>query len=167
VALVWILVAAVPETEAQALDPVTAESVVEAGIQEVWDAYTTRNGILEWQIDNASEIEMRIGSTWRVSYDPDSNLDDETVIENEILAFDPPNMWAVRTIRAPGDFPFPNAILDAWTVLYLETVGEGQTRVTVKMFGFTDTEESREMRAFFEWGNQYELDQLAEHLASR
>jgi hypothetical protein len=110
---------------------------------------------------------MRIGARWRASYDPDSNLDDDTVIENEVLAFDPGRMWAVRTTRAPSDFPFPNAILDTWTVLYLEPAGEGQMRVTVRMFGFNDSEESVRMREFFEWGNQYELNQLAEHLVSR
>lgn len=153
--------------QSPAAAPLHAEIVVNAPVDEVWEAYTTRAGVLAWQVENTSPIELAVGATWRTSYDPASDLDDDTVIENEILAFDPGRMLAVRTIRAPSDFPFPNAIHDAWSVLYLEPVGDAQTRVTVRMFGYTDSEESQQMRAFFEWGNPYELNKLAEYFAAR
>ena len=152
--------------------PVISEAVVAAPIETVWRncrllvAMTTRDAIEAWMVANSSEYELAIGGSWRSSYDEASNLDDETVIHNEILAFDPGRMLAVRTVKAPADFPFPNAILDTWTVLYLETVDTGRTKVMTKMFGFDETQESREMREFFEWGNAYELEKLAEYLAT-
>ena len=148
-------------------EPLVAEGRVPAPIGQVWDAFTTREGVLDWQIANATDIELEIGATWRTSYDAESDLDDDTVIENEILAFDPLRMLAVRTTRPPANFPFPRAILDTWTVLYLEPVGDRETLVTIRMFGFTDSEESQEMRAFFEWGNQYEIERLAEYFAGQ
>lgn len=143
--------------------PVVAEAVVDAPVGAVWDAYTTRERLLAWNGVGNSDMDLRIGGLWRTSYDPASDLDDDTVIENEILAFDPGRMLATRTVKPPADFPFPNAVLETWAILYLEPMGDMRTRVTLRMFGFSDTEESREMRAFFEWGNQYELDQLAEY----
>lgn len=148
-------------------EPLVAEAIVGAPVEVIWDAFATREGFLAWHEIASSEIELRIGGIWRTSYDPESNLDDDSVIETEILAFDPGRMMATRTIRAPADFPFPNAILDTWTVLYFEPAGETKTRVMVRMFGFTDSEESREMRAFFDWGNPYELSQLVEYFAQR
>jgi uncharacterized protein YndB with AHSA1/START domain len=150
-------------------DPVVSELVVEAPSADVWAAYTDPETMRRWQVPRISDFEMRVGARWRSSYDAGASLadDDPTVIENEVLAFDPGRMLAVRTVRAPADFPFPNAILDTWTVLYLEPLGPSRTRVVTRMFGFTGDEDSREMRAFFERGNAYELGKLAEHVAGR
>lgn len=164
---VLFLLAVVPQQSGldNPIEPLVAEAIVDAPVDAVWNAFATREGFLAWHEIASGEIELQIGGIWRTSYDPASNLDDDTVIETEMLAFDPGRMMATRTIRAPADFPFPNAILDTWTVLYLEPVGAGETRVTVRMFGFTDGEESMEMRAFFDWGNPYELSQLVEYFA--
>ena len=145
--------------------PVVAQVIVDAPTGAVWDAWTTRDLLLAWNEIGNSAMDLKIGGSWRTSYDPDSNLDDDTVIESTILAFDPGRMLATRTVRAPADFPFPNAILETWAVLYLEPVSDTQTRITTRMFGFTQDEESQGMREFFEWGNQYELDKLAAYFA--
>ena len=149
---------------AAAADPVIAELVVEASSEAVWDAYTRHEDIEAWMVPSSSELKLGIGALWLTSYEQDSSLDNDTVITSEILAFDPGRMLAVRTIRPPADFPFPNAIVNTWSVLYIEPVDLEHTRVTVRMFGFGDDPESQEMRNFFEWGNAYELDKLAEYL---
>lgn len=147
--------------------PVVSEVVVPASTDAVWSAYTTREAIETWMVPNSSRYELVIGGEWRTSYDADSNLDDDTVVHNEILAFDPGRMLALRTVKPPADFPFPNAILATWSVLYLDRVDPEHTRVTMKMFGFDETPESQEMREFFEWGNAYELEKLAEYLSAQ
>lgn len=147
-------------------DPVVSEVVVDAPVQAVWDALTTRDGMEAWATASHSEIELALGEIWRSSYSANSKLDDDSVIETEVLAFDPPRMLAARTRKPPADFPFPNAILHTWYVTYLEPVGETRTRVIHRMFGFTDDEESQKMRAFFVRGNQYSLEQLATYLAN-
>jgi hypothetical protein len=83
------------------------------------------------------------------------------VIENTILAFDPHRMIAFQTTRAPEDFPFKKAMGRLWTVVYLEPVEERKTRVTVRMLGFGDDPESQAARAFFEKGNAFTVDALA------
>jgi uncharacterized protein YndB with AHSA1/START domain len=147
--------------------PVVTEAVIAAPAAKVWSAYTSGAELEKWAVGKSSEVELAIGAEWRTSYDKSSTLDDDTVIRNEVLAFDPERMLAVRTVEPPAGFPFPNAILDAWTVMYLDPVDAASTRVTVKMFGFSDADESQRMRAFFERGNAFELRKLAEYVGGR
>jgi len=169
VATVALLLAPGQAPPAPVTDAVVSEIVVDAPVEVVWDAYTDPESMRAWQVPRVSPFELRIGARWRTSYDASASLgdDDPTVIENEVLAFDPGRMLAVRTVKAPADFPFPSAILDVWMVLYLEPVDSSRTRVVTRMFGFTAGEESQAMRAFFERGNAYELGKLAEHLSGR
>jgi hypothetical protein len=37
-------------------------------------------------------------------------------------------MFAFRTVKFPKGFPFPNAILKAWTVVYFEPVATGRPK---------------------------------------
>ena len=149
---------------AEPAEPLVSEAVIDAPVRTVWNLFTTREGMESWAVAKAA-IDLRVGAIWRTSYAAGSTLDDETVIETEVLAFDPGRMLAARTTRPPAGFPFPNAINQTWYVIYLEPVGDARTRVVHKMFGFTEDEESRKMRAFFERGNAYELRQLAAHVA--
>ncbi len=147
------------------VEPLEAAVVFDAPIDVVWDAYTVRERMEEWQVGRTDGMTLEIGATFRTSYEATSNLDDDTVIESELLAFDPGRMFATRVLRAPTDFPFPNAILDTWSVVYLDSVDESRTRVTIRMFGFDDGEESVAMREFFAWGNPFEFEKLAEYLS--
>jgi hypothetical protein len=107
-----------------------------------------------------TEIDMRVGGSFRTSYSKTSSLDDDASIHHVILAFDPLKMFSMHTVKPPKNFPFPNAILKTWTVVYFEPQGDFKTKVTAHMLGFTDDEESQKMRAFFEAGNKTTLDAL-------
>jgi uncharacterized protein YndB with AHSA1/START domain len=145
--------------------PVISEIVIDAPAAAIWNAWTRETEIEAWMAPS-SELELKVGGNWRSSYDEASTLDDDSVIHNEILAFDPERMLALRTVKPPADFPFPDAILDTWSVLYIQPIDAGRTHVVLRMFGFGSDEESQAMREFFEWGNQYELDKLKEYLDS-
>jgi uncharacterized protein YndB with AHSA1/START domain len=134
------------------------EGVVNAPVDAVWKAFTTKSGIEAWMVAK-TEFELKVGATWRTSYSKDSNLNDDTAIHHTILAYDPGRMLAFRTIKFPGNFPFP-AVTNTWTVVYFEPAGTGKTRVTARMLGLEDDEEGRTMRGFFERGNRSELDAL-------
>ena len=147
--------------QAPSVDPVVTTGIVNAPVAEVWKVWTTKEGIESWMVAK-TEFELRVGATWKTSYSKDSTLDDDAAIHHTILAYDPDRMFSFRTIKTPKNFPFPNAIAKTWTVVYLEAVGDRQTRVTVRMLGYTDDEESQKMRTFFERGNQQTLDSLIE-----
>jgi uncharacterized protein YndB with AHSA1/START domain len=144
---------------AASVEPIIIEGTVNAPIEEVWKSFSTKEGIESWMVAK-TEFELRVGATWRTSYSKDSNLNDDASIHHTILAYDPGKMLAFRTIKTPGNFPFPNAILKTWNVIYFEPAGTGRTKVTTRMLGFEDNEESRTMRAFFEAGNKTTMDNL-------
>jgi uncharacterized protein YndB with AHSA1/START domain len=151
---------------AASIDPVVTTGVVNAPPSEVWKALTTKEGIESWMVAK-TEFELRVGATWKTSYSKDSTLDDDAAIHHTILAYDPERMFAFRTIKIPNGFPFPNAIAKTWTVMYLEPMGERQTRFTSRMLGYTDDEESQKMRTFFERGNQQTLESLIKRFEKR
>lgn len=73
-------------------DPLVSEAVIDAPVDAVWHAFATREGMESWAVAKSGEVELRIGARWRTSYDAKSNLDDGSVIETEVLAFDPPGI---------------------------------------------------------------------------
>ena len=141
------------------VDPVVTEGIVNAPIEEVWKSFSTKEGIESWMVAK-TDFELRVGATWRTSYNKDSNLNDDGSIHHIILAYDPGRMLAFRTVKTPGNFPFPNAIAKTWNVIYFEPAGAGHTKVTTHMLGFEDNDESQKMRTFFEAGNRTTMDNL-------
>jgi len=140
-------------------DSIVTEAVINAPVAEVWREWTTKDGIESWMVAK-TEIDLRVGGIWRTSYSKTSNLDDDESLRHIILSFDPLKMFSMRTVKPPKSFPFQKAILNTWTVVYFESVGESRTRVTARMMGFTEDEDSQKMRAFFEVGNRTTLDNL-------
>jgi uncharacterized protein YndB with AHSA1/START domain len=149
----------VPRVISASADIIVTEAVIDAPVAEVWRVWTTKEGIESWMVAK-TEIDLRVGGTWRTSYNRSSNLDDDESIRHTILAFDPLKMFSMRTVKPPKNFPFPNAIVKTWTVVYFEPAGASKTKITAHMLGFTDDEESQKMRAFFEVGNRTTMDSL-------
>jgi uncharacterized protein YndB with AHSA1/START domain len=147
-------------------DSIVAEGVVHAPVSEVWKAWTTSDGLTSWLAPHA-DIELQIGGLMRTNYAPGGSLGDAGTIENEIIAFDPERMLAIRVSKAPADFPFRDSISAMWTVLYFSAEHDGNTRLTVVGLGFTPDEESQRMRQFFERGNQFTIAQLQKRFENK
>lgn len=107
-----------------------------------------------------AEIELRIGGVMKVQHDAKGTVDDATAIQNTIISYEPERMLSFRVSKAPDKFPYPNAIKNMWTVVYFEPEGPASTHVRVVSLGFGADEESKKMRAFFDRGNAFTLQQL-------
>jgi len=151
---------------AASVESVVTEGIVNAPLEAVWNAFTTREGLESWMVAK-TEIDLKAGGSWRTSYSKESTLDDDAAIHHMILAYDPGKMFSFRTVKFPKGFPFPNAIRKAWTVVYFEPMGDRQTKVTVRMLGFTDEDESQRMRTFFKQGNRETMDNLIKRFERR
>ena len=148
------------------VEPLVTEAVINAPVEAVWSAFTTREGLESWMVAK-TDFELKTGGLWRTSYSKASTLDDDAAIHHMILAYDPGRMFSFRTVKFPKGFPFPNAIAKTWTVVYFEQVGDRQTKVTTRMLGYTDEEESQKMRTFFESGNRQTMDSLIKRFQIR
>jgi uncharacterized protein YndB with AHSA1/START domain len=143
-----------------AAEPQVTEGFINASPSEVWRIFTTAEGFKQTGAAQA-EIDFKIGGTIRTHHDAKGRLGDANTIVNEILAFEPERMLAIRIKQAPADFKYPDAIAGTWTVIYLAPAGDNMTQVRIVGLGYTDQPQSQAMRKFFAEGNRWTLDHIA------
>lgn len=141
--------------------PLVTEGVVAGPVAKVWAAFTTAEGLKSWMVPHA-EFDLRIGGKMRTNYNKDGMLGDAGTIENEVLAFEPERMLTIKVAKAPERFPFKQAVQKMWTVIYFEPLAPDRTRLRVVGLGFTDDEESQQMRKHFAAGNAWTVRKLQE-----
>ena len=98
---------------------VVTEGIIDAPVEAVWAALTTKEGQESWNVAHA-EIDLKIGGAMRTHYDQSGKIGDPQTIENTILCFEPKRMLAIQVKSPPANFPFKNAIQKMWTVIHLE-----------------------------------------------
>jgi len=145
---------------ALAAEPQVTEGFINASPAEVWRIFTTAEGFKQTGVATA-EVDLKVGGTIRTHYDPKGRLGDANTIVNEILAYEPERMLAMRIQQAPADFKYPDAIAGTWTVIYFTPAGDNMTQVRIVGLGYTDTPQSQAMRKFFAEGNRWTLDHIA------
>lgn len=145
------------------LPPLTHEIVLNAPAEKVWSAFSTAEGYKLWGVAQV-DIDFRVGGKIRTTYSADGKLGDAGTIEQTILAYEPMRMIAFSVSKCPEGFPFPNAITKTWNVAYIEDLGGGRTRLTLKGMGYDDSEESKKMREFFDAGNAWSMQKLRANL---
>jgi uncharacterized protein YndB with AHSA1/START domain len=128
------------------------EGIVEAPVAEVWKLFSTSDGYKALGPAQA-EVDLKIGGIIRSRYGSDGPLGDSATIENQILAYEPPVMMALRIQKPPANFPFKEAWKNTWTVITLVPLENDRTRVRAASLGYGTDEESVALRRFFEAGN--------------
>lgn len=140
-------------------EPQVTEGFVNAPVAEVWRLFTTSAGYLATGAAQA-EVRLAVGGEIRSHYDPKGTLGDAQTIVNEILAYEPERMLAIRIKQAPASFPHRDAVAGTWTVIYFNPAGD-MTQVRIVGLGYDDSPGSQAMRKFFAEGNRATLDRIA------
>lgn len=141
-------------------DPIEASAVIDAPVEKVWWAFTTKEGMEAWMVGLAS-IELKPGGRVLTRYAKDGTLGDAGTIEHALVTYDPLRLMVWQPVRAPAKFPFPAAWLRTWNIVYFEALPDGRTRVVDRMLGYDASPESQQARAFFARGNRMTLEALA------
>lgn len=144
--------------------PLVHEGIVNAPLDQVWAAYTTKPGLESWMAAHA-DIDLRVGGVMKTQHEPKGSTEDAGAIANTILSFEPQRMVSLKVAKFPEGFPFPAAIRNMWTIVYFEAQGDKATRVREVCLGFGPDEESRKMREFFARNNAYTMELLQRHFA--
>lgn len=144
---------------ATAAEPQVTEGFINAPVAEVWRLFTTSEGFKALGPAQA-EVDLRIGGEIRSHYSPQGRLGDAETIVNEVLAYEPGHMLAIRIKQAPASFPYHEAIDGTWTVIYFNTAGENMTQLRIIGLGYDDSAGSQAMREFFERGNRHVLERV-------
>ncbi|GFE91318.1 SRPBCC family protein [Steroidobacter agaridevorans] len=143
-----------------AAEPQVTEGFINASPAEVWRIFTTAEGYKQTGVAQA-EVDFKVGGTIRTHYDPKGRLGDANTIVNEVLAYEPERMLAIRIKQPPADFKYPDAIAGTWTVIYLTPAGDNMTQVRIVGLGYTDEPQSQALRKFFAEGNRWTLNRIA------
>jgi uncharacterized protein YndB with AHSA1/START domain len=148
------------------LETQVTEGIVEAPIEQVWAALTTKQGMEAWNVAHC-ELDLKVGGRILSHYDAKGVIGDPNTIENVILAYEPHRMVTIRIGKPPEKFPFKEAAKHVWHVMTFEEAGPGRTRLRITGLGYGSDEDSQKMRKFFEAGNAFTLKKLQEHLAKK
>lgn len=135
---------------------------IDAPREEVWKVLTTKEG-LEGCIVAQAEVDMRVGGTIRTRYGADGKLGDDNTITHTILSMEPGRMYSSR-VEAPADTPITRVVEDTWSVLTLDDMENGGTRMTIAACGWGEGKDWDEARLFFDKGNAWTVDKIKKYL---
>ena len=126
--------------------------VVEATLDQVWDSWTTREGIIGFFAPDA-KIEPRVGGAFQIYIDPLAEPGMKGADEMRFMALQPKKMISFDW-NAPPSLPEARA-QRTFVVVRFEPLGEKQTRVTLHHTGWGEGGEWDKAYAYFDraWGN--------------
>lgn len=140
------------------------EAVVDAPVEEVWKAFTTKEGVQSWMVPLA-EADFRLGGTLKTNYNAQGTIGDEGTITQHILGYEPMRVlvWqASPPANAPG---FIKVACQAWAVIRFEELSPRRTRLTVTGCGYGTGPDWDKAHEYFDRGNAWTLDQLRKRFA--
>jgi uncharacterized protein YndB with AHSA1/START domain len=133
---------------------------VPAPAADVWAALTTSDGWRGWAAPMA-QVEFRLGGIIETSYNLAAAPGAPGNIRNEIVAYLPQRMFAIRNVQAPPKTAFDVPTFQSLhTVVLVEPVDERRTRVAFVQPGYRNGEPWDTVYKHFAWGNAWTLEQL-------
>ncbi len=139
---------------------VVCEIVVDASVEEVWEAWTTEEGITSF-FAPACNLELRPDGPYEIFFLPDAEPGMRGADDMRILAFQRPTMLSF-TWNAPPSLPTVRG-QRTHVVVRLSPIEDGRTRVRLTHDGWGDGGEwDRALEYFDHAWNEVVLPRLAE-----
>ncbi len=165
VALCLCCAASAPPDDAPVGRTLEWNAQIDAPLAQVWDAFTTEEGIESWMTPLA-EVDLRVGGSIQTNYNPQGTIGDETTIVHRILSLEPQRMLSSRVEKAPAGFPHAKVVEQAWGVWYFEPLGVNRTHIRLVSAGWGSGPDWDAAETFFQAGNEWTLNKLKEKFAS-
>ena len=123
-----------------------------ATLDQAWDAWTTRDGIVSFFAPDAN-IELRVGGAFQIYIDPTAPAGSKGADEMRFMAIQPKKMLSFDW-NAPPSLPEARA-QRTFAVLRFEPLSDKATRITLHHTGWGDGGEWDKAYAYFDkaWGN--------------
>lgn len=132
---------------------------VPAATNEIWQVLTTAEGWKSYAVAFAA-VDMQIGGIIETSYKPDAKVGDPNNIKNEIVAYIPGRMLAIRCVQTPQDFAHKKEFFSTATIIEIAPQGPAKSRVTLTAVGYRPGEAYDTLFKHFRWGDAFTLDKL-------
>jgi len=126
--------------------------VVDASVDQVWDSWTTRDGIIGFFAPDA-KIEPKVGVAFAIYFDPQAEPGLKGADDMQFMALQPKKMLSFSW-NAPPSLPEVRGQHTFVTVRF-EPISEKQTRVSLYHTGWGDGGQWDKSYAYFDraWGN--------------
>lgn len=136
--------------------------LLDAPAAEVWALISTSEGWRSWAAPVA-QVDLRAGGEIETSYDASAQIGGAGNIHNRIVSFEPNHFLTIQIAQAPAGFPHADEARNLSTVIALQPRGQ-RTLISTTMSGFGEGEAYDALFGFFDAGNAYTLNKLAERI---
>lgn len=126
---------------------------------EIWTALSTTEGWRRWAV-KAAWVDFRVGGIVETSYDPAATQGSPANIKNQIVAYVPGRMLAIRNVQAPPGFTHAEAFAQTATVIELHPLGAGETEVVLTHAGYRPEPAFDALYTMFLAGDAWTLQNL-------
>jgi uncharacterized protein YndB with AHSA1/START domain len=133
--------------------------VAPAAPNELWRAITTAEGWKSFAVGFAA-VDMKVGGIIETSYNPKALPGDPDNIKNEIVAYVPGRILAIRCVQAPRNFEHKKEFFATSTLIEIVPLKKKKTRVVLTAVGYRRGEAYDTLFKHFRWGDAYTLDKL-------
>ena len=133
--------------------------VVHAPQAAVWQALTTPEGWRRMGVPFAV-IDFRLGGVIETNYEANAHVGQADNIKNQVVAYIPGRMLALRNVQAPPSFPYSKEFATTATVFELKAEGPAATRIIVTGVGYGEGAAYDWLLDKFKQGDAWTLDQL-------
>jgi uncharacterized protein YndB with AHSA1/START domain len=142
------------------------ELTVNATPAKVWEAFTTDKGFSGWAVP-VTHITLGNGGMMESSYSLNGKIGDPDNIRNEIVAYVPEHLLVIHNVHVPKGAPFDPAFIgQIRTVIEIDDLGGGRTRIVESGVGYGDGPGFDTLYKHFSAGNAEEFSGLAKYLVS-
>ena len=136
------------------------EVILEATLEEVWNAFATEQGLTAWQIP-VVQLDFRIGGSQQSHYNRNATIGDKGTITNNITNYVPMELITYK-INLTEAFPKKsrNENQQLQEIIQFTEIGQGKVKVIGSMLGWGQGPEWRDIYSKFEKGNHWTYEQL-------
>ena len=139
------------------------EVVVEGRLQDVWNLFTTVEGLRSW-ITPVAFIDFKEGGIMETSYDPNAKQGDPQNIKAKFLKIQPLKQFQSKNVQVPAGNPYGDVLQQLINTVAMEEVAPGKVKVTIAMAGWDDSDQHAQVRTFFEGGNTWYCKRLIKRM---
>jgi uncharacterized protein YndB with AHSA1/START domain len=125
----------------------------------VWDAFADAPTVRRWSAPLVA-IDLRQGGSLEESYSATAKLGDAQNIRHQIVAYVPGQTLVFRNTNAPTGLPGHEVYSQVVTILQVDDLGAGKTRLTLSQTGFDKTPAFDSLYRFFHEENAALMETL-------
>jgi len=140
------------------------EFIVNASIDSVWNAYTTKKGWENWAVPLA-EVNLKVGGYIKTNYNVQGQIGDSSTIVTHIINYVPKRLITLQA-EITDNFPdfMKKEAKDFYNIIYFEEMDNGSTNVKSFGIGYKNNPKYLALLKFFIPANEKTLMNLISYL---